>query len=232
MDVLDLPHVVDFQHVVSLERDGAAVLGRQQAGPLHGGSLAGDERGVSGQAERLAAVEDSLHELPDRLDESFRLPTAGSCTALPRQQTLSATIDWSYQLLVDPVRALFRRLAVFLGGWTLEAAEAVCAGDGEERADVADLLARLVDKSVVTAMPGAGESTRYRLLEMLGEYAGKCLVASGEADAVRRRQARYYVALPERAKLPGPRYSQWVMRLDAERGNVRGAFGWLRAGRR
>ena len=183
-------------------------------------------------ALELAAVRTRalpMQELATHLDESFRLLTAGRRTALPRQQTLRATIDWSYRLLVDPERALFRRLAVFSGGWTLEAAEAVCAGDSVEQADVADLLARLVDKSVATPMPGAGEPARYRLLEMLREYAGERLAASGEADTVRRRHAQYIVALAERAELPGPRYSYWVVRLDAERGNVRGAFGWLRA---
>jgi predicted ATPase len=162
-------------------------------------------------ALELAAVRTralTMPELAAHLDEGFRLLTAGSRTALPRQQTLRATIDRSYRLLADQERALFRRLAVFLGGWTLEAAEAVCAGDGVDRADVADLLARLVDKSVVTAMTGAGEIARYRLLEMLREYAGERLAAGGEADAVRWRHARYIVPLAERAELPGPRYSQ------------------------
>jgi predicted ATPase len=183
-------------------------------------------------ALELAAVRTralSMEQLATHLNENFRLLTAGSRTALRRQQTLRATIDWSFNLLADQERVLFRRLAVFVGGWTLEAAEAVCAGDGVDQADVADLLARLVDKSVVATMPGAGELARYRLLETLREYAGERLAGSGETDTVRWRHARYFVALAERAELPGPRYSQWVMRLDAEQGNVRGAFGWLRA---
>src|SRR5205823_12041285 len=100
----------------------------------------------------------------ERLDDMFRLLTGGSRTALPRQQTLRALIDWSYDLLAEPERALLRRLSVFAGGWTLEAAEAVCLGEGVEEWEVLDLLTSLVEKSLVLYEEREGKG-RYRLLE-------------------------------------------------------------------
>src|SRR5439155_574828 len=113
-------------------------------------------------AARVAAL--PVEKLAERLDNAFRLLTGGSRTAPSRQQTLKAALDWSYDLLADPERALLRRLAVFAGGWDLEAAEAVGAGDGIEQADVLDLLTRLVDKSLAQLEMRDGQQ-RYRLLE-------------------------------------------------------------------
>jgi predicted ATPase/DNA-binding CsgD family transcriptional regulator len=113
----------------------------------------------------------TAEQLAARLDERFRLLTGGSRAALPRQQTLRATVDWSYDLLSDPERRLLNRLSVFAGGWTLEAAEAVCAGDGIEREEVVDLLLQLVRKSLVVAREGGDGAERYRLLETLRQYA-------------------------------------------------------------
>ena len=127
----------------------------------------------------------SIEEINRRLDERFRLLTGGSRTALPRQQTLRALIDWSYDLLTDAERALFRRLAVFAGGWTLAAAEEVCAGEDIDEAAVLDLLTSLVDKSLVVAEERDG-ATRYRLLETVRQYARDRLLESGEGRPMAR----------------------------------------------
>jgi non-specific serine/threonine protein kinase len=116
----------------------------------------------------------SVEQIAERLDDRFRLLTGGSRTALPRQQTLRALIDWSYQLLSEQERLLFRRLAVFVGGWTLEAAEAVCGFGRIESVDVLDLLTHLVDKSLVI-VENDGKESRYRRLETIRQYAEKLL---------------------------------------------------------
>src|SRR5207244_8453012 len=126
-----------------------------------------------------------------RLDDRFRLLTGGSRTALRRQQTLEALIDWSYALLSETERSLLRRLAVFAGGWTLEAAEAICAGDGIEPREVLDLLAHLVEKSLVVAV-GQGGEERYRLLETIRQYAAEKLADAGEAAAVRGKHLEWF----------------------------------------
>src|SRR6185436_1309286 len=130
-------------------------------------------------AARVRAL--SLLEILDSLHDRFRLLTGGSRTAVRRQQTLRASVDWSHALLTEPERVLFRRLAVFLGGFALNAAQAVC-GDGEvARYQVLDELTLLVDKSLVVA-EHAGDTTRYRLLETVRQYALEKLGDSGEAD--------------------------------------------------
>ena len=140
----------------------------------------------------------SLPQILERLDDSFRLLVGGSRTAPTRQQTLRATLDWSHGLLSTPEQAVFRRLAVFAGGWSLEAAEAVCADPAIPSADVLELLSHLVDKSlvVVTADERDGRS-RYRLLEPIRQYAREQLVASGELDLVRQRHATFFLAFAE-----------------------------------
>jgi predicted ATPase len=130
-------------------------------------------------------------QLLGRLEDRFRLLTGGSRTALARHQTLRAAVDWSHDLLTDQERRLFARLAAFAGGWTLEAAEAVGAGDGIEADAVLDLLIRLVDKSLVVADEQPDGAARYRLLETLHQYARQRLTAGGEADAVRGRHAAH-----------------------------------------
>src|SRR5215217_5959585 len=114
-----------------------------------------------------------------RRDDRLRLLTGGGRTALPRQQTRRALVDWSYDLLSEQERTLLRRLSVFAGTWTLEAAEAVCAGDGIEDYEILDLLTQLVDKSIVIA-EAHGNTTRYRLLETLRQYGAEKLAASGD----------------------------------------------------
>ena len=138
-----------------------------------------------------------VEQLLGRLDDRFRLLTGGSRTAPARQQTLRATIAWSHDLLPASERRLFARLAVFAGGFSLEAAEAVGAGDGIEGAEVLDLLTRLVDQSLVLAEAPPDGEARYRLLETLRAYAREALEASGGAGAVRARHARFFLALAE-----------------------------------
>ncbi|WP_432148286.1 BTAD domain-containing putative transcriptional regulator [Streptomyces sp. bgisy029] len=146
-------------------------------------------------------------QIADRLDDRFRLLTNGSRTVLPRQQTLRAVVDWSWDLLDAAERAVLRRLSVFAGGCSLAAAEEVCAlpagpdGPAVERLDVAALLGSLVDKSLVVAAPGEGGEMRYRLLETVGEYAAERLAEAGERDAVERR---HLVHFRELARTTGP----------------------------
>ena len=167
----------------------------------------------------------SVEQISARLSDRFRLLTGGDRTALPRQQTLRALIDWSFDLLTPQERVLFRRLAAFAGGFTLEAAESVGAGESIDAIDVLFLLTNLVEKSLVT-MDAGGE--RYRLLETVRHYALDRLASSGEADATRTRHLAFYVALAERAKpeIVGPRQGQWLARLDAELENLLAANAW------
>jgi non-specific serine/threonine protein kinase len=170
----------------------------------------------------------SVEQLAARLDQRFRLLTGGSRAALPRQQTLRATVDWSYELLSAAEQTLFSRLSVFAGGWTLEAAEAICAGGSVAAEDVLDLLLRLVDKSLVVAEDGAERGMRYRLLETLRQYGRERLVASGEAALIHRRHAAYYMALAECAEpeIHGPAQGPWLDDLEREYSNLRTALAW------
>jgi non-specific serine/threonine protein kinase len=170
----------------------------------------------------------SVEQIADRLDDSFGLLSAGGRTAMPRHRTLHATMDWSHELLSLEERALFRRLSVFAGGFTLEAAESVCAGAGLERDEVLDLLSHLVDKSLVIMREESGEA-RYRLLETVRQYGREKLSESGEAGQVQERHAGYYLALAEEAEpeLKGERQIAWLERLERERDNLRAAMVWL-----
>jgi non-specific serine/threonine protein kinase len=167
------------------------------------------------------------------LSDRFRLLGEGSRVALPRQQTLRATIDWSFGLLSVPERALFRRLAVFAGGWMLEAAEAVGAGEGLTNGEVLGPLAELVDKSLVVA-DETGGSVRYRLLETMREYGWEKLRAAGEEAIVRDRHGAWFLALAEGAddKIRGPEQAAWLSRLEREHDNLRAALAWCLADER
>ncbi|MBI3961283.1 MAG: tetratricopeptide repeat protein, partial [Deinococcus sp.] len=167
----------------------------------------------------------SVKELAARLDDRFHLLTRGDPTALPRHQTLRATMDWSYGLLSDPEQVLLRRLAVFAGGFTVEAAEAVCAGGDVTEPQVLELLGRLVGKSLVER-PGEGE--RYWLLETVRQYGGEKLQEAGEEASVRRRHRDWYLALAERAEpeLWGGEQRVWLERLETEHDNLRAALTW------
>jgi predicted ATPase/class 3 adenylate cyclase len=160
-----------------------------------------------------------------RLDDRFRLLTGGDRTALPRQQTLRALIDWSYELLSESERVLFRRLAVFSGGFTVEDAEAVASDRALPDAAVMDMLAKLVDKSLVVL---DADGARYRVLETVREYARERLDESGEAKRLRDAHLRHYVAVAESAEpeLFGPRQGEVFARLDGERENLLAAHAW------
>ncbi len=177
-------------------------------------------------AARTASL--SLDDLGSRLDDCFALLTGGARTALPRQRTLEATVAWSYDLLSERQRALFDRLSVFAGGWTLDAAETVCASAGLEARHVADDLAALVDKSlVVRDAPGSGRS-RYRLLETLRQYGRDRLREAGRAAAVRDAHLSWAVGLAEEAEqhLEGLDQAAWLDVLESELDNLRGALEW------
>jgi predicted ATPase/class 3 adenylate cyclase/uncharacterized protein HemY len=169
-------------------------------------------------AARLKSL--SPREIAAHLDERFRLLTAGSRTVLPRHQTLRGLIDWSYELLSEPERALLRRVAVFAGGWNLAAAEAVDA-------DALDLISRLVDKSLVVTDEEDGE-TRYGLLETIRQYGLEKLREAGEEALIRDRHRDFHLALAESAApyLQGPDQSTWLRRLESAHDNLRAALRW------
>jgi predicted ATPase/class 3 adenylate cyclase/DNA-binding CsgD family transcriptional regulator len=178
-------------------------------------------------AARVRAL--SLTEILDSLHDRFRLLTGGARTAVRRQQTLRASVDSSHALLTEPERVLFRRLAVFLGGFDLDAAQAVAGGGDVQRYQVLDQLSLLVDKSLVVAENIRGR-TRYRLLETVRQYAQEKLGESGEADAVRTRHRDHYTAMV--ALLDAPSISNleqfFSEQAEIEVDNLRAAFGWSR----
>jgi len=167
----------------------------------------------------------SVENIAARLDDRFRLLKRDDKTALPRQQTLRALIDWSYDLLTEPEKKVLRRLAVFFGGFTLEAVEAVACGDDLDLGSGLDLLTQLVEKSLVVLDPDSG---RYRLLETVRQYTLECLDESGEAAVVRTHHLRFFLALAERARpeLAGPDQGEWLTRLDLERETLLSAHTW------
>jgi predicted ATPase/class 3 adenylate cyclase len=164
-------------------------------------------------------------EIAARLDDRFRLLTGGSRTALERHQTLFALIEWSHNLLSEAERVLLRRLSVFAGGWTFEAAQEVC-GDGLGT-DMLDLLTHLVDKSLV-GVEAEMEEARYRLPETIRQYARDKLYESGEAEQVRDRHLDFFIHFAETAepKLRGPEQLKWLDRLETEYDNLRTALAW------
>ncbi|MCX7902451.1 MAG: tetratricopeptide repeat protein, partial [Burkholderiaceae bacterium] len=167
----------------------------------------------------------SAEAIAARLHERFRLLVTGDRTVLPRQRTLRALIDWSYDLLTAAERTLFARLAVFSGGCTLEAAEAVCAGEGIAAEEVLDLLGQLVEKSLVIADLEQG---RYRMLETVRQYALEKLQSSGAERATRDRHLAFFLQLAEtaRSELVGPQQAVWLERLDRELDNLLAAHAW------
>jgi predicted ATPase len=174
-------------------------------------------------AARVKAL--PVEQLAQRLDDCFRLLTDGSRTALPRQQTLRAAIAWSYDLLEEPERVLFRRLGVFAGGWTLEAAEVACGGEPLTSESVLARLCSLVDRSLADA-EGNDSALRYRLLETIRQFALNSLEASGEAATVRSRHAEYYAGFAE-AMLPAELWNRrHVTEFDHEQANLVAALDW------
>lgn len=169
----------------------------------------------------------SPEEIATRLDDRFRL-LVGNRSAIPRQQTLRALIDWSHDLLSEKERTLLRRLAVFAGGWTLPAAESVCSIGDIDTLEVLDLLTQLVDKSLVIAEVQDG-SERYWFLDTIRHYGRERLLESGESDELARRHAAYFATLAYEAygELWGARQCFWLKRLQAEHDNLRAALEWL-----
>ena len=176
-------------------------------------------------AARVSAM--SPDDIAKRLGDRFRLLAGGRRTAVPRQQTLHALIDWSWDLLTAADRTLLRRLSVFAGGWTVDLAVSVVGDDGPaDPVELLDGLARLVDRSLVIV--DRGQTTRYRMLETIRQYAREQLIASGEAAAVSDRHFRAFKGLAEAAEpeLRGPLMGDWLDRLDAEIDNLGAAMEW------
>ena len=169
----------------------------------------------------------SVQQITALLDERFRLLTGGSRTALPRHQTLRGLIDWSYSLLSDAERRLLRRVSVFGGGWTLDAAAEVCAGEGIDHLDIVDLLGRLGDKSLCLT-DGQSPDPRYCLLETIRQYGLEKLSDSPDGEAVRARHRDFYLHFAEYAeeRLQGHDQVGWLNRLETDHDNLRAALRW------
>ena len=169
----------------------------------------------------------SVAQIAARLHDRLSLLTGGSRAASPRHQTLLAAIEWSYALLSEPEKRLFRRLSVFAGGWTLEAADAVCAGDGLDSESVLELVSGLVNKSLVLAEEHDGQ-TRYRFMVTLQEYARKQLMRTEERESIHRAHAEFALALAveNEAKLIGTEQKRSFDLLNAEYNNIRAALTW------
>ncbi|MGH3755960.1 MAG: ATP-binding protein [Pseudonocardiaceae bacterium] len=230
--------------VPSLDDEAAARLFVERAALVRPGFTAeGDDAEAVGQicrrldglplAIELAAARVRMMppaRIAAALDDRFRLLTGGGRTVLPRQRTLETSVAWSHDLLDDAERALLRRLSVFAGGFTLDAAESVCADEVVDRYAVLDVLSRLVDKSLVQADVDQGEG-RYGLLETIRFFARGRLVDAGESDATRERHRDFFLALAERAEpelalADGP---AWLDRLERERDNLQAAAQWCDA---
>jgi non-specific serine/threonine protein kinase len=170
-----------------------------------------------------------VQTLADRLHDSFALLATRDSTVAPRQRTLQTLIDWSHDLLAEDERRLYRRLSVFAGGWTLEAAEAVCADDDLPLDAVADLLAALADKSLVSVLAGDDGAQRWRLLDTVRQHAAALLARAGaEAPALRHRHAQAQLVLAEatQPRLSGADRAAALAQLDAERDNLLAALAW------
>jgi predicted ATPase/DNA-binding CsgD family transcriptional regulator len=227
--------------VPSLDEDAGFRLFVERAGQVRPGfSARGNEaravgeicRGVDGLplAIELAAAWVRIMApagIAAGLTDRFRLLTAGARTAIPRQRTLETSVAWSHDLLDGVERALLRRLSVFAGGFTLEAAEDVCSDGTLDSCAVLDILARLVDKSLVQADIAEGEG-RYRLLETIRFFAAERLIESGEGDRIRERHRDFFLTLAERAEpeLTGSEGPAWLTKLEREHDNLRIAFEW------
>ena len=181
-------------------------------------------------AARLRVMD--LEQIASQLEDRYRLLAGGDRSAPARLQTMRSSIDWSYQLLSEAEKVLFRRLAAFASGWTLLAARAVCADDSLPEADIFDLLAGLVDKSLVLVIRKKGREIRYRLLETVRQYAQDKLSESGEAASLRDRHLDYFLKLAGRAELElvGADQRLWFNRLELEHDNFRLALAWSLAG--
>jgi predicted ATPase/DNA-binding SARP family transcriptional activator len=217
-----------------IESSQAVQLLRDRAGPVRK-DLATDARTLSNMARVCRALDGiplaielaaarlrtmSLDQLANRLDDRFRLLTGGSRTALPHHRTLRAVVDWSWELLTHAERTVLRRLAVFSGGASLDAAEQVCGGDSVERKEVFELLTALTEKSLLRTDPD--RAPRYRMLETIKEYARDRLAEAGESDPVRHAHLEYFTGLAETADphLRRAEQLEWLATLEAEHDNI------------
>jgi predicted ATPase/DNA-binding SARP family transcriptional activator len=168
-----------------------------------------------------------IHQIASRLNDRFRLLTGGSRTALPRQQTLRAVVDWSYELLFDDEQRVFERLSVFPGGCDLATAEAVCADGTLAASELADIIQALVDKSLVIAVP-TGDDLRFRQLQTLAQYGREKLAERGDSERIRDAMAAHYARLgaDSAAAFMGDSQRAWLTAIDREQDNLRGALEW------
>ena len=171
----------------------------------------------------------AVEQISERLSASLKVLTGGGRTLTSRERTLRGSLDWSYALLGEPEKRLFARLSVFAGGWALEAAEAVCSGGGVDRDEVLDLLGDLVGKSLVVARTGADGAMRYRMLEIVRQYAAEKLEENGEAEWTQGRHAAFFLDLAEEARpeLEGPQQGPWAKQLEREYDNLRASLSWI-----
>jgi predicted ATPase/DNA-binding XRE family transcriptional regulator len=169
----------------------------------------------------------STEQIAARLNENFNVLTSGGRIPLPRHETLRASMDWSWDLLADSERIFLRRLSVFAGGWTLEAAEAVCSVEGIESDLIPDLLSHLINKSLVV-VEHTGEESRYRLLKTIRQYAREKLFETEDAQDLRSRHLDYFIQIAEQGfeELRGPNDLVWLEKLEIEHDNFRAALGW------
>src|SRR5262249_16428140 len=253
---LAYPAIRLFVERAASARAGFALGSREEVGAV--GRICARLDGIPLAIELAAARIRTLTpaQIAERMDDRFRLLTTGARGAMPRHQTLHALIDWSYDQLPEPERVLLRRLSVFAGGWTLEAAEAVCAGrdegwgmrdeSGQEpdrthpsslilhQSEVLDLLDSLVDRSLGVAEE-QGDGLRYRMLETVREYALERLRdppegGSPEEQSVRARHADYYLDLARQAcPFVEKLDAAWLDRLELEHDNLRGALTFFAA---
>jgi non-specific serine/threonine protein kinase len=169
----------------------------------------------------------SVEQIRSKLHDRFRLLAGGSRAALPRHQTLRAAIQWSYDHLREDEQELLRALSVFIDGWTLEAAVAVC-GRGRDEFEMLDLLTRLGDKSLMIVDRRNEREPRYRLLETVRQYSRDLLIERGDSDSTRRAHRDWFVAFAERGaeRITGPEQAEWLDRMERENGNLGAAFDW------
>ena len=188
--------------------------------------LAGIPLAIELAAVRVGTL--SVEQISERLQDSLKLLTSGNRTAAPRQRTLRGALDWSHDLLSHAERALFSRLSVFAGGWTLEATESIGTSNGIEQEDVLELLSGLVDKSLVVAETSEEGRPRYRMLEPVRQFARQKLDDSGEGENARREHAVFFLGLAEEAepKFRGPEEATYSRLLETEHDNIRVALSW------
>jgi predicted ATPase/DNA-binding SARP family transcriptional activator len=220
------PGEIESSQAVQLLRDRAAAVRKDSATDAHTLSnmarvcraLDGLPLAIELAAARLRTM--SLDQLANRLDDRFRLLTGGSRTALPHHRTLRAVVDWSWELLTDAERMVLRRLSVFSGGASLEAAEQVCAGDSAERGEVLELVTALTEKSLL--LTDGDSAPRYRMLDTIKEYAGDRLAEAGESDLARHAHLAYFTGLAETADPHLRRAEQldWLATLEVEHDNI------------